>query len=135
MTKPAPKKRFGSQTLNQPASPTPDELMFGPLNGPVAAPAPTPEPVSAPTPVATPTGRWVPFGSYVRDHTYLQLKQAEYWEPGFEIRQFLETAIQAALAQLPAAQRPLPAAVLDKLLRTNKKLRADLDQATGQHPA
>ena len=71
----------------------------------------------------------MPFGSYVRDQTYLQLKQAEYWEPGFEIRQFLEDAIQGALSQLPAAQRPLPAAVLDKLLRTNKKLRADLDES------
>jgi hypothetical protein len=71
----------------------------------------------------------VPFGSYVRDQTYLQLKQAEYWEPGFEIRQFLEDAIQGALNQLPAAQRPLPAMVLDKLLRTNKKLRSGLDES------
>jgi hypothetical protein len=123
-----PKKRFGSQTLSQPASPTPDELMFGPV-APSAAlgAAPSPEPVSA-APVAGPTGRWVPFGSYVRDQTYLQLKQAEYWEPGFEIRQFLEDAIQGALSQLPAAQRPLPAAVLDKLLRTNKKLRSGLEE-------
>jgi len=121
------KKRFGSQTLSQPASPTPDELMFGPV-APSTAPAPTPGPEPAPAaPLTGPTGRWVPFGSYVRDQTYLQLKQAEYWEPGFEIRQFLEDAIQEALSQLPAAQRPLPAAVLDKLLRTNKKLRAGLD--------
>jgi hypothetical protein len=121
-----PKKRFGSQTLSQPATPTPDELMFGPV-APSVASGPVQVPEQAPaSPVAGPTGRWVPFGSYVRDQTYLQLKQAEYWEPGFEIRQFLEDAIQAALSQLPAAQRPLPAAVLDKLLRTNKKLRADL---------
>ncbi|TPG58005.1 hypothetical protein EAH73_22695 [Hymenobacter nivis] len=71
---------------------------------------------------AGPTGRWVPFGSYVRDQTYLQLKQAEYWEPGFEIRQFLEDTLQAALAQLPAAQRTLPQPVLEKLLKTNRKL-------------
>jgi hypothetical protein len=126
-----PKKRFGSQTLSQPASLTPDELMFGSV-APSAALGPVPvsgqEPVPA-TPVAGPTGRWVPFGSYVRDQTYLQLKQAEYWEPGFEIRQFLEDAIQEALSQLPAAQRPLPAAVLDKLLRTNKKLRSGLEES------
>lgn len=123
-----PKKRFGSQTLSQPATPTPDELMFGPV-APSAAPAAgsTPAPAVA-APVAGPTGRWVPFGSYVRDQTYLLLKQAEYWEPGFEIRQFLEDAIQTALNQLPASQRPLPPAVLDKLLRTNKKLRAGLDE-------
>jgi hypothetical protein len=124
-----PKKRFGSQTLSQPAAPTPDELMFGPV-APSVALGPVPGPEPAPTsPVTGPTGRWVPFGSYVRDQTYLQLKQAEYWEPGFEIRQFLEDAIQGALSQLPAAQRPLPAAVLDKLLRTNKKLRSGLEES------
>ncbi|HEX8658398.1 MAG TPA: hypothetical protein VF690_12720 [Hymenobacter sp.] len=113
-----PKKRFGS-TLSQPVAPTPDELMFGALS-------PVP-PVAAALPPAPqgPTGRWVPFGSYVRDSTYLQLKQAEYWEPGFEIRQFLEDTLQAALAQLPAAQRALPQPVLEKLLKTNRKLRPE----------
>ena len=118
-----PKKRFGS-TLTQPVAPTPDELMFGtvsslPTNPFVASISGSSADVPAP---AGPTGRWVPFGSYVRDQTYLQLKQAEYWEPGFEIRQFLEDTLQAALAQLPAAQRTLPAPVLEKLLKTNRKL-------------
>jgi hypothetical protein len=123
-----PKKRFGSQTLSQPTAPTPDELMFGPVATSAASePSSSSEPMPA-APVAGPTGRWVPFGSYVRDQTYLELKQAEYWEPGFEIRQFLEDAIRGALSQLPAAQRPLPAAVLEKLLRTNKKLRTGLDE-------
>ena len=103
--------------------------MFGAVSAiPVAVPAPTPTstPTLIPTPApAGPTGRWVPFGSYVRDQTYLQLKQAEYWEPGFEIRQFLEDTLQAALAQLPAAQRDLPAPVLEKLLKTNRKLQAE----------
>lgn len=120
-----PKKRFGS-TLTQPVAPTPDELMFGAVSAIPAAPATVPAPAPTPAPVAAgPTGRWVPFGSYVRDQTYLQLKQAEYWEPGFEIRQFLEDTLQAALAQLPAAQRELPAPVLEKLLRTNRKLQAE----------
>jgi len=119
-----PKKRFGS-TLTQPVAPTPDELMFGAVSAIPVAPAAAPTPAPTPTPAtAGPTGRWVPFGSYVRDQTYLQLKQAEYWEPGFEIRQFLEDTLQAALAQLPAAQRELPAPVLEKLLRTNRKLKA-----------
>jgi hypothetical protein len=118
-----PKKRFGS-TLTQPVAPTPDELMFGAMSPLPAAPArgSKSSPLAdAPAP-AGPSGRWVPFGSYVRDETYLQLKQAEYWEPGFEIRQFLEDTLQAALAQLPAAQRTLPAPVLEKLLKTNRKL-------------
>jgi hypothetical protein len=118
-----PKKRFGS-TLTQPVAPTPDELMFGAVSPLPASPAGTAGASSlavVPAP-AGPTGRWVPFGSYVRDQTYLQLKQAEYWEPGFEIRQFLEDTLQAALAQLPAAQRELPGPVLEKLLKTNRKL-------------
>ena len=121
-----PKKRFGS-TLTQPVAPTPDELMFGavsPLLAPPAGVSSSSPPVSMPAPLG-PTGRWVPFGSYVRDQTYLQLKQAEYWEPGFEIRQFLEDTLQAALAQLPAAQRPLPEPVLEKLLKTNRKLQPE----------
>lgn len=120
-----PKKRFGS-TLTQPVAPTPDELMFGAVSAIPVAPGVVPAPAPTPAPAAVgPTGRWVPFGSYVRDQTYLQLKQAEYWEPGFEIRQFLEDTLQAALAQLPAAQRELPAPVLEKLLRTNRKLQAE----------
>ena len=122
----SPKKRFGS-TLIQPVAPTPDELMFGAVSALPAAPAAVlnaSPPVVVPAP-AGPTGRWVPFGSYVRDQTYLQLKQAEYWEPGFEIRQFLEDTLQAALAQLPAAQRALPEPVLEKLLKTNRKLQPE----------
>ncbi len=122
MNKPA-KKRFGSSTLNQPvAAATPDELMFGPLGSPsnsIGVGLPSQPPGNGPT------GRWVPFGSYIRDQTYLQLKQAEYWEPGFEIRQFLEDTLQTALTQLSASQRELPAPVLEKLLKTNRKLRAD----------
>ena len=121
-----PKKRFGS-TLTQPVAPTPDELMFGavsPLPATPAAGSSLSPPAAVPAP-AGPTGRWVPFGSYVRDQTYLQLKQAEYWEPGFEIRQFLEDTLQAALAQLPTAQRALPGPVLEKLLKTNRKLQPE----------
>lgn len=117
-----PKKRFGS-TLTQPVAPTPDELMFGAFSATPVVPGAASTPISAPP--TGPTGRWVPFGSYVRDQTYLQLKQAEYWEPGFEIRQFLEDTLQAALAQLPAAQRDLPVPVLEKLLKTNRKLQPE----------
>ena len=121
---PGPKKRFGS-TLIQPVAPTPDELMFGAVSPLPTIPAVGSSPLAAVPGLAGPTGRWVPFGSYVRDQTYLQLKQAEYWEPGFEIRQFLEDTLQAALAQLPAAQRTLPAPVLEKLLKTNRKLQSE----------
>ncbi|UOG77617.1 hypothetical protein MTX78_24965 (plasmid) [Hymenobacter tibetensis] len=92
----------------------PNGLMFPDATAPVQAPAPPPE---DPDP-------WVAFGSYVHRSIYLQLKQAEYYEPGFEIREFVDNALQQALQQLPAAQRELPAQVLEKLRKTNRKLGA-----------
>jgi hypothetical protein len=113
-----PKKRFGETTLSQPSGPTPDQLMFPAINANVPPETPAPAAVE----FTLDKDRWVAFGSYTRLGTYLQLKQAEFWEPGFEIREFVEQALQAALAQLPAAQRELPPHVLDKLLKTNRKL-------------
>ncbi|WP_375434929.1 hypothetical protein [uncultured Hymenobacter sp.] len=112
-----PKKRFGAN-LSQPSSPTPDQLMFPALNATASSVPPEPASVDA----NEEEDRWVPFGSYTRLSTYLQLKQAEFWEPGFEIREFVEQALHAALAQLPAAQRELPPHVLEKLRKTNRKL-------------
>lgn len=113
------KKRFGESTLSQPSNPTPDQLMFPAMNTSVSLDVPAPAEVTEP---ALDKDRWVAFGSYTRLGTYIQLKQAEFWEPGFEIREFVEQALQAALAQLPAAQRELPPPVMEKLLKTNRKL-------------
>jgi len=109
----APKKRFGAN-LSQPVAPTPDELMFpaatiNSVTTVTAIPEETPDP-------------WVAFGSYVHRSTYMQIKQAEFWEPGFEIREFVEKALVTALSQLPGAQRELPSHVLEKLLKSNRKL-------------
>ncbi|RZJ56730.1 MAG: hypothetical protein EOO55_04690 [Hymenobacter sp.] len=66
--------------------------------------------------------RWIPFGTYLHDQVYLTLKQAEFWEPGFEIRKFVNKVLSTALAELPNSQQPLPdeqlAAVLKKINRT-----------------
>ncbi|MVN78881.1 hypothetical protein GO988_21325 [Hymenobacter sp. HMF4947] len=66
--------------------------------------------------------RWIPFGTYLHDQVYLALKQAEFWEPGFEIRKFVNKVVSTALAELPNSQQPLPdeelAAVLKKINRT-----------------
>lgn len=66
--------------------------------------------------------RWIPFGTYLHDQVYLTLKQAEFWEPGFEIRKFVNKVVSTALAELPNSQQPLPdeqlAAVLKKINRT-----------------
>ncbi|OUJ69879.1 hypothetical protein [Hymenobacter crusticola] len=93
--------------------------LFGlPTDTPITS-APTPEPAPA---MWVPSGQWVQFGTYIKDHTYLQLKQAEYFEPGFEIREFVEEALKAALAELDSAQKSLPVNAMEKLLKTNKKL-------------
>jgi len=89
------------------------------------------EVTAAPTPVsAVGSGeeqgivgdRWIPFGTYLHDQVYLTLKQAEFWEPGFEIRKFVNKVLLMALAELPGAQQSLPdeqlAAVLKKINRT-----------------
>nr|GFA58931.1 hypothetical protein [Tanacetum cinerariifolium] len=93
-------------------------------------------PVSLPTPATTAPlasegsgvgegivgDRWIPFGTYLHDQVYLTLKQAEFWEPGFEIRKFVNKVLSTALAELPNSQQPLPdeqlAAVLKKINRT-----------------
>ncbi|MGI4744283.1 MAG: hypothetical protein ACRYG7_54735 [Janthinobacterium lividum] len=66
--------------------------------------------------------RWIPFGTYLHDQVYLTLKQAEFWEPGFEIRKFVNKVLSTALAELPNSQQPLPdeqlTAVIKKINRT-----------------
>ncbi|OGX90162.1 hypothetical protein BEN49_07340 [Hymenobacter coccineus] len=58
----------------------------------------------------------------MHDQVYLTLKQAEFWEPGFEIRKFVNKVLLTALAELPNSQQPLPAeqlaAVIKKINRT-----------------
>lgn len=86
----------------------------GPSRGGEELPAP-PEPES-------PAGeRWIPFGSYIHDEVYLHLKQAEFWEPGFEIRKFVNNALRAALQELPSAQRALPAEQLEAVRKKTHK--------------
>ena len=65
--------------------------------------------------------RWIPFGSYIHDQVYLQLKQAEFWEPGFEIRKFVNNSLRAALQELPSAQRALPAEQLEAVRKKTSK--------------
>lgn len=66
---------------------------------------------------------WVSFTTAVTRETYLKLKQAEYWIPGFLMKELTEAALMKELAAYPEADKPLPDALLQKLLRTSKKLR------------
>lgn len=102
----SPKPTFGKKVLsalNERIEPTP----------PPEAPAAEPEPTG---PV------WVSFTTAVTRETYLRLKQAEYWRPGFLMKELTEAALTKELATYPEADKPLPEPLLEKLLRTNKKL-------------
>lgn len=89
---------------------------------PVEPTPPTPAPVEEPAPEEDQTV-WVSFTTAVSRETYLKLKQAEHWAPGFLMKEVTEAALQKELANYPEADKPLPDAVLQKLLRTSKKLR------------
>ncbi|OWP61437.1 hypothetical protein CDA63_19420 [Hymenobacter amundsenii] len=66
---------------------------------------------------------WVQFSTYLRRSTYLRLKQAEYWEPGFVARRQIEQAVSELLDGLENANRSLPEELYQKLLLKNKKLK------------
>ncbi|MBT9395578.1 hypothetical protein KLP40_20600 [Hymenobacter sp. NST-14] len=82
---------------------------------PVAEPADTPAGEQEPV--------WVSFTTAVSKETYMKLKQAEHWIPGFLMKELTEAALVKELENYPEASKPLPAPVLEKLLRTSKKLR------------
>jgi hypothetical protein len=86
------------------------------------------EPVLAQSPEPVPSDGeeqtvWVSFTTAVTRETYLKLKQAEYWVPGFLMKELTEAALVKELTAYPEADKPLPDALLQKLLRTSKKLR------------
>jgi hypothetical protein len=85
---------------------------------PVQAQAPEPAPEEGEEQVV-----WVSFTTAVTRETYLKLKQAEYWVPGFLMKELTEAALVKELEAYPEADKPLPDALLQKLLRTSKKLR------------
>ncbi|MBC6608785.1 hypothetical protein H8B13_18295 [Hymenobacter sp. BT188] len=82
-----------------------------------------PTPDAAPTPPAEEETVWVSFTTAVTRETYLKLKQAEYWEPAFLFKEVTEAALTKELQNYPNAEKPLPPAALEKLLRSSKKLR------------
>lgn len=84
-------------------------------------PAP-PEPPTSPA-LAEQEPVWVSFTTAVTRETYLKLKQAEYWEPAFLFKEVTEAALTKELQNYPNADKPLPPAALEKLLRSSKKLR------------
>ncbi|TGD77626.1 hypothetical protein [Hymenobacter wooponensis] len=118
-----PKRNFTAKT----ARPTIDTSALYGMDE-VAVPSPPPaEPAAEPAPPAAAEDaglEWVQFSTYLRRNTYLRLKQAEYWEPGFVVRQQIEQVVSELLDKLENANRSLPDEHLRKLLEKNKKLRS-----------
>ncbi|HEX8429565.1 MAG TPA: hypothetical protein VF639_24940 [Hymenobacter sp.] len=87
-------------------------------------PVASPNSPQVPTQLPEAAGQeWVQFSTYLRRNTYLRLKQAEYWEPGFVARQQIERVVSELLDTLENANRSLPEEQLQKLLLKNKKLK------------
>ncbi|MCB2411017.1 hypothetical protein, partial [Hymenobacter lucidus] len=99
--------------------------LYGMDELPVAASAPQEAIDSKASSTVENTGQeWVQFSTYLRRNTYLRLKQAEYWEPGFVVRQQIEKVVSELLDKLENANRSLPDEEYQKLLQKNKKLKS-----------
>ncbi|RAK68082.1 hypothetical protein DLM85_08565 [Hymenobacter edaphi] len=75
----------------------------------------------APQPLPVEEDPYISFTIQVRRSTYVQLKQAEYWTPGFGLmREHVDEAIKAHLAALPGSTQPLPPKELTKFMNSKK---------------
>jgi len=74
---------------------------------PLPAAVPTP---SAPTPASTEEEELVEvsFTTLIRKSTFLRLKQAEFWKPGFMIKKATDNALSDYLDKMPEANQTLP---------------------------
>lgn len=87
-----------------------DELMG------FAAPAP-----AVPLPALAEEDPWVNYTVQVRRSTYLSMRQAKYWSPGFGVqRDHVDTVLAIHFRALPGAETPLPAAEYAKLHPTKR---------------
>lgn len=60
----------------------------------------------------------VSFTTLIRKSTFLRLKQAEFWKPGFMIKRATDKALSDFLDTLPEADKSLP---IEELHRLNLK--------------
>ncbi|MGI4869906.1 MAG: hypothetical protein ACRYFX_01870 [Janthinobacterium lividum] len=92
-----------------------DALLYGLPTAP-APPAARAQPVVPATPAAAPPPATaedelveVSFTTLIRKQTFLRLKQAEFWKPGFMIKKATDKALSDFLDALPEANQELPA--------------------------
>ena len=98
-----------------------DALLYG-LPAAAAPTTPAADMKNAPTLSANEELVEVSFTTLIRKSTFLRLKQAEFWKPGFMIKKATDKALSDFLDTLPEADKTLPE---DELHRLNlKKLKA-----------
>ena len=95
--------------LQAPAAPLnqTDALLYG-LPAHAAPLAATAEPLTAVAPAAKEEMIEVSFTTLIRKSTFLRLKQAEFWKPGFMIKKATDKALSDFLDTLPEADKTLP---------------------------
>ena len=105
-----------------------DALLCG-LPAAAALTTPAADTKNAPAPSVNEELVEVSFTTLIRKSTFLRLKQAEFWKPGFMIKKATDKALSDFLDTLPEADKTLPEEELHRLnlkkLKTKWCARAD----------
>lgn len=119
------KQRKPDFGLNLQGPPAPldrtDALLYG-LSAANSPTIPAAAAKNAPAPSSNEELIEVSFTTLIRKSTFLRLKQAEFWKPGFMIKKATDKALSDFLDTLPEADRTLPGEELHRL--NLKKLKA-----------
>ena len=118
-----PRKPDFGLNLQGPAAPLDqtDALLYG-LPATIAPINPAADIKNRPAPSANEELVEVSFTTLIRKSTFLRLKQAEFWKPGFMIKKATDKALSDFLDTLPEADKTLPEEELHRL--NLKKLKA-----------
>ena len=105
-----------SLNLQGPAAPLDqtDALLYG-LSAAAAPTTPAADTKNASAPSANEELVEVSFTTLIRKSTFLRLKQAEFWKPGFMIKKATDKALSDFLDTLPEADKTLPEEELHRL--------------------
>ena len=91
-----------------------DALLYGLPVVPVPA-TPAADPKNTVVPPTNEELVEVSFTTLIRKSTFLRLKQAEFWKPGFMIKKATDKALSDFLDALPEADKTLPEEELHRL--------------------
>lgn len=112
-----PRKPDFGLSLQGPVAPLnqTDALLYGLPVVPVPAATPAAAPKNTAGPPTNEELVEVSFTTLIRKSTFLRLKQAEFWKPGFMIKKATDKALSDFLDALPEADKTLPEEELHRL--------------------